>query len=1209
MGLLRGKNTVGLACLWIMACSNGAPERNQETPFSVSEALSQKEPSAKSAFSGDPDGFVATLSGFASRAPKDGAVALRAELPMRADEATRLNHPGVSLGVRVKDASSVAGAVDRGRVVYPGIFPGVDRFVTSNAARVEEWMLIRSAAARRSFEWDIASADVANASSDGKGGLSFYGRDGRVSLHVPKPFGVDAKGERFDALLAWDSASHTMKVSLPTTDSLTFPVLLDPAFEVSVWQMMGTPAANDSPVMVFDAARGHSVLVSAGVTYTSNGLAWARTPTAGPTSRALASAAYDPARQRVVYFGGKTATAQADTWEWDGTSWTSLFPTKSPPARYAHSMAYDPVRERVVLFGGAAADGTPLSDLWEWDGKNWAEITAVGPSPRAGQSMALDGSRKKIVVFGGGTLAGNAIATSTNETWEWDGTAWTQLLPATAPSARGLASITFNTKKNRVVLFGGETTGAVRNDEQWEWDGAIWTKSTLSVSHPSARSGAALSFDSFRDQAVLIGGAGATNETWFGDDVTWTSRAKVDAPSLLLPSLVYDAARQKVIMFGGSTPTFANNFIGNLYEWDGGGWVAAGSGPAVTLCGTGYFFNGFTGQWQCSDSFPATSVTNHIFAPAVAYDATRSVVVAFGGTGWEGTETLALIGGGPPFTREVSTNETWVYNGTWTKKSPTHSPNPRREAAMVNAGTKLVLFGGYGASDTWTWDGTDWTQITPATAPSARGGAGMAYDPDRAKVVLFGGSTNSVASGYSGVLADTWEFDPVANTWTNKMPATTPDADAFPSVQYDPVHKKIVMFAMQKNATAGTLHQWAWDGTDWADITSGSPPPVRRFARVVFDEARKEFVMHGGGDVTIPANATGETWTYYTRGGECTTTADCSGGLYCTDGVCCEAETCGTCAACNVAGFTGTCAKVTSANDSDTCTGTKTCDEKGACKVAPGQACTKTSECAAGFCVDGVCCETECSGACQACRADLKAAGESGTCGPVKAGLDPRDECAAEDQATCGLDGTCDGAGACRKFPSGTSCASAGHTSVCVGNRATGFICDGKGTCGNSSTGTECGSFVCDVATGGCPSACTDDAQCVAPLSCDKATGACAVKSNPKCKDEKTLTQPDGTNVDCGAYRCNQGKCNTGCTSASECSSGNVCSSGACAPGSTENDAASAESSSADSADNGGCGCESAPRRGTHVHAIAAIAVIAAIGVRRSRRARKHRAM
>ena len=40
------------------------------------------------------------------------------------------------------------------------------------------------------------------------------------------------------------------------------------------------------------------------------------------------------------------------------------------------------------------------------------------------------------------------------------------------------------------------------------------------------------------------------------------------------------------------------------------------------------------------------------------------------------------------------------------------------------ATSQLVLFGGHGAAaslgDTWTWDGTTWTQQTPATSPTAR---------------------------------------------------------------------------------------------------------------------------------------------------------------------------------------------------------------------------------------------------------------------------------------------------------------------------------------------------------------------------------------------------------------------------------------------------------------------------------------------------------
>jgi hypothetical protein len=55
-----------------------------------------------------------------------------------------------------------------------------------------------------------------------------------------------------------------------------------------------------------------------------------------------------------------------------------------------------------------------------------------------------------------------------------------------------------------------------------------------------------------------------------------------------------------------------------------------------------------------------------------------------------------------------------------------------------------VLFGGYGNrafSDTWTWDGTTWTQQHPATSPPARGQAAMACDAATGTAVLFGGTT------------------------------------------------------------------------------------------------------------------------------------------------------------------------------------------------------------------------------------------------------------------------------------------------------------------------------------------------------------------------------------------------------------------------------------------------------------------------------------
>jgi hypothetical protein len=54
-------------------------------------------------------------------------------------------------------------------------------------------------------------------------------------------------------------------------------------------------------------------------------------------------------------------------------------------------------------------------------------------------------------------------------------------------------------------------------------------------------------------------------------------------------------------------------------------------------------------------------------------------------------------------------------------------------------------------SDTWEWDGKNWSQIKTATSPSPRRSATMSYDSVRQRTVLFGGTNNN------GLL-DTWEY-------------------------------------------------------------------------------------------------------------------------------------------------------------------------------------------------------------------------------------------------------------------------------------------------------------------------------------------------------------------------------------------------------------------------------------------------------------------
>ncbi|MFO0593091.1 MAG: hypothetical protein U0441_36450 [Polyangiaceae bacterium] len=178
------------------------------------------------------------------------------------------------------------------------------------------------------------------------------------------------------------------------------------------------------------------------------------------------------------------------------------------------------------------------------------------------------------------------------------------------------------------------------------------------------------------------------------------------------------------------------------------------------------------------------------------------------------------------------------------------------------------------------------------------------------------------------------------------------------------------------------------------------------------------------------------------QGAACAAGSECVSGN-CVDGFCCNNACSGTCKACSAAktgGANGACANVTNNTDPDSeCPGAVTCNGSGACAslLADGSACTVNGECANNHCTDSFCCNTTCTGLCQACTAAKKGSGSNGTCGPIASHTDPDNECAGTL--------TCDGGGGCLKAQ-GVAC---GGNAECQ----TGFCVDGV-CCGNVCNGT-----------------------------------------------------------------------------------------------------------------------------------------------------------
>ena len=171
---------------------------------------------------------------------------------------------------------------------------------------------------------------------------------------------------------------------------------------------------------------------------------------------------------RTLLWNGNSATA------WTGNT------RNVPGGRRAHAMAYDSSRSRVVLFGGDTWDNTGvtvrLNETWEWDGTSWTSKTpASAPTARSFPAMAYDRVRAKVVLFGG-TSTGSGVL---GDTWEWDGTTWTQRSPATVPTSRTKAAMAYDSARQRVVLFGGRNAASALLGDTWEFDGMLFLCAAL----------------------------------------------------------------------------------------------------------------------------------------------------------------------------------------------------------------------------------------------------------------------------------------------------------------------------------------------------------------------------------------------------------------------------------------------------------------------------------------------------------------------------------------------------------------------------------------------------------------------------------------------------------------------------------------------------------------------------------------------------------
>ncbi|MGI8552853.1 MAG: Kelch repeat-containing protein, partial [Dehalococcoidia bacterium] len=172
---------------------------------------------------------------------------------------------------------------------------------------------------------------------------------------------------------------------------------------------------------------------------------------------------------------------------------------------------------------------------------------------------------------------------------------------------------------------------------------------------PLPRSSAALAYDAATGSVILFGGCNGSvcstsadmNDTWLWNGSTWAQQfPPVSPPPRYEASIAYDAAKQRVVLFGGSS--------------------CSSSAPCTSLNDT-WTWNGSTWAQQSPASSPSVR-----YGASTTYDSATSNVLLIGGFSCPSSTTCSYLG------------DTWIWDGaTWTQQRPLGSPTSRRDAGIA----------------------------------------------------------------------------------------------------------------------------------------------------------------------------------------------------------------------------------------------------------------------------------------------------------------------------------------------------------------------------------------------------------------------------------------------------------------------------------------------------------------------------------------------
>jgi Galactose oxidase, central domain/Kelch motif len=659
----------------------------------------------------------------------------------------------------------------------------------------------------------------------------------------------------------------------------------------SAWNRELALRRNRPPESVLDA-RSQTLVVSGRdrtATLSEDSAAWSRMP--APAQRSWHAAIYDPVRDRMIVLGGEdwwAGIGYGDTWALtlgDEASWLDLEPEGSSPGLLSgHSAVYDPAGDRILVFGGD-------TDLWSLtlsDPPTWTPITAAGTPPviRRGHSAVIDVAHNRMIVFGGwnnGPL---------QDLWELSLTGtptWTELTPGAGPEGRDHHSAIVDPVGDRMIVYGGWND----RDDVWQLSLGVtpsWTELTPGGTTPAGRWGHTAILDPMHHAMVVYGGdtAGASVEAWamsLDGDPSWTSLMPAGATPLgrFGHVAILDSARERMIAYGGED---GNDLplrdvwslgLGETQAW--GELMPAGASPTALLSSTMIHdaardrivvFGGESGGYL-NDGGASNPTTSAVFTLPLS-GAPTWTVIAPGETSpasrldhsavLDPSRDRMVVFGGAPGRFTAATNDVWALDlgsMTWTPWAPAGAgPGARRghSATLDPMRDRMIVLGGgatsSGASnEVWalSLDGSAWAPLSPAgIAPEPRRGHSAVYDSNGDRLIVFGGRSSS-----GSPLADVWILslgsEPPA--WLSLAPTGAPPSGRWGQVAvFDAANDRLVI---QGGLTTEGPSSEAWalalgPNPAWSPVPTATIPPPRSEHVAAIDAGRERMVVFGGWD-------------------------------------------------------------------------------------------------------------------------------------------------------------------------------------------------------------------------------------------------------------------------------------------------------------------------------------------------------------------------